>query len=271
MGHFLDTREGTLVCAHRGHSVDGHENSPQALRMAAEKGADLCEIDLRLSSDGVMVVFHDTLLDETATGSGPVASHDWATLSGMRHRLRGSGEIGEPISRVEDILDLAQSLPLNWVIEIKDEFALEQVQSLLGMVNDAGLTDRVLYSSFDLPLLKALRVLQPASRTLGLLHCRVVDPVAVAQAAGVAALTMEVPNTAIEDAHKLAEAGLFATHLVRSFGHYASAGTQGGKNLDRLVQAIADRQLGILFCDDVDWGHEVRSSASGDVRIVLTN
>ena len=271
MGHFLDNRKGTLLCAHRGHSVDGHENSPHALRLAAEKGADLCEIDLRLSSDGVMVVFHDMMLDETATGNGAVASHDWATLSGMRHRLRGSGEIGEPISRIEDILDVAQSLPLHWVIEIKDELSLEQVQSLLAMVEEAGLTDRVMYSSFDLPLLKALREFQPAARTLGLLHSRVVDPVAVAQAAGVAALTMEVPDAAIGDARVLSEAGLFATHLVRSLGHYTSAGTRGAKNLDRLVQAIAEEQLGILFCDDVDWGHEVRSSANGDARIALTN
>ena len=271
MGHFLDTRKGTLVCAHRGHSVDGHENSPQALRMAAEKGADLCEIDLRLSSDGVMVVFHDMLLDETATGRGAVASHDWATLCGMRHRLRGSGEVGAPLSRIEDILDLAQSLPLHWVIELKDTFSREQIQRLLSLVAEADFADRVMYSSFDLPQLKNLRAMQPAARTLGLLHGRVVDPVTVAQDAGVAALTTDVPNSALGDAVVLAEAGLFATHFVRPLSYYSSAGARGVRDLELLTESIGHGQLGILFCDDVYWGHEVRAAATRHSSVALTD
>lgn len=258
MDHFLDSREGPLLVAHRGHSVDGHENSPHALRLAAEKGADACEIDLRLTSDNVMVVFHDELLDATSTGTGAIASHAWDVLQSVHHRLRGNGTMGEPLSRFEDILDLAKALPMNLVVEIKDEFPAEQITTLLGLVSHAGMAANVVYSSFDLPQLMALRDIDPEARTLGLLHGRVPEPVAVAKAAGLAAMAMEFPASAILDAHRLVEAGIRATLLVKPRAYYASAGVRGRREFLRIAEAIEDGSLGVLFCDDVDWGHRVR-------------
>ncbi len=262
MQHFFDTGRGPLLIAHRGHSVGGHENSREALRMAAEKGADACEIDLRLSADGVMVVFHDATLDETSTATGAVASHGWEDLKTVRYRLRGTGAVAEPLCRVEELLDLAASLGMNLVVEIKETFTTDQIASLLGRVSQARMAERVAYSSFDLPQLMRLREIAPEARTLGLLHGRVPDPVAVASAAGLAAMTMEFPEAAIQDAHLLASSGIAASLLVKPREYYASAGARGLNHLLRIVGAIQDGSLGLLFCDDVDWGQRVRGVAS---------
>lgn len=52
-----------IVIAHRGSSGERPEHTLAAYRLALEQGADLIEMDLQLSSDGVLVGLHDTVLD----------------------------------------------------------------------------------------------------------------------------------------------------------------------------------------------------------------
>ena len=59
---FLE-RKCTTIYAHRGNS-DGKypENSIESFHEALKQGADIIETDLRLSKDGVVMVFHDKYL-----------------------------------------------------------------------------------------------------------------------------------------------------------------------------------------------------------------
>jgi glycerophosphoryl diester phosphodiesterase len=47
------------IIAHRGASADAPENSLSAMKLAWEQKADAVELDLWLSSDGKLIVFHD--------------------------------------------------------------------------------------------------------------------------------------------------------------------------------------------------------------------
>lgn len=47
------------IIAHRGASADAPENSLSAMKLAWEQGADAIELDLWLSKDGKLIVFHD--------------------------------------------------------------------------------------------------------------------------------------------------------------------------------------------------------------------
>jgi glycerophosphoryl diester phosphodiesterase len=44
----------------------------------------LIETDVRMSADGVFVLLHDSELDRTTTGEGPVAERSWAELEPLR-------------------------------------------------------------------------------------------------------------------------------------------------------------------------------------------
>ena len=55
------------LIAHRGASAHAPENTLVAFRHALELGAQEVELDVRLSSDGEIVVFHDDRLDEKKT------------------------------------------------------------------------------------------------------------------------------------------------------------------------------------------------------------
>jgi glycerophosphoryl diester phosphodiesterase len=49
----------TRVIAHRGASAYAPENTLAAFELAARQGADMIELDVQRSADGVLVIFHD--------------------------------------------------------------------------------------------------------------------------------------------------------------------------------------------------------------------
>ena len=49
----------TRVIAHRGASAYAPENTLPAFELAARQGADMIELDVQRSADGVLVIFHD--------------------------------------------------------------------------------------------------------------------------------------------------------------------------------------------------------------------
>ena len=90
---------GALPFAHRGlHGGGIVENGPGAIRAAVEGGYGT-EIDVRLSRDGVAMVFHDERLDRLTGQGGRLADRTAAELGALR--LSGSGE---PIPSLSEAL-----------------------------------------------------------------------------------------------------------------------------------------------------------------------
>lgn len=101
--------------AHRGLHRDGvPENSLEAFRLAVESGYGI-ELDVRLSRDGELVVFHDDTLDRVTAESGRVADRDCAELENIK--LLGSEHT---IPRFSEVLELVRGrVPL--LVEIKED------------------------------------------------------------------------------------------------------------------------------------------------------
>ncbi|MGB3259808.1 glycerophosphodiester phosphodiesterase [Paenisporosarcina sp.] len=65
--------EHPIILAHRGGSLIAPENSMAAFKKAAELGVHGFEIDIRLTKDEEIVVFHDEYVDRTTDGAGRIA------------------------------------------------------------------------------------------------------------------------------------------------------------------------------------------------------
>jgi glycerophosphoryl diester phosphodiesterase len=63
-----------VIFAHRGDRLHEPENTLPAFQQAMEKGADGVELDAKLTSDGHVIVIHDTTVERTTNGKGRVAS-----------------------------------------------------------------------------------------------------------------------------------------------------------------------------------------------------
>ena len=73
-------RRMTWVIAHRGASADERENTIPAFERAIELGADFVELDVQVSADGALVVFHDLDLDRLTPLRGPLRRRTLAEL-----------------------------------------------------------------------------------------------------------------------------------------------------------------------------------------------
>lgn len=93
------------IIAHRGASHDAPENTLASVRLAWERGSDAVEVDVMLSRDGQVVVFHDKDTKRLAGVEGKVVDQDWETLS--RHdvgRWKGAKWSGERIPLLGPVL-----------------------------------------------------------------------------------------------------------------------------------------------------------------------
>lgn len=99
--------------AHRGlHGEGVPENSLSAFRAAAEAGVGI-ELDVQLSSDGVLMVFHDETLVRMTGKEGKVSDYTCAALREMH-----LGESGDTVPTFADVLALVSGrVPL--LVEVK--------------------------------------------------------------------------------------------------------------------------------------------------------
>ncbi len=158
-----------MVIAHRGACKRAPENTMAAFRLADEMGADAIEFDVKLTADGHVVVMHDQTLDRTTNGSGPVHASTLAEIKMMDAGAHfGEGYAGERVPTLEEVLDgLGDKLLLN--IELTNYARLwdRLPETVVGLVRERGMQDRVLLSSFNpMALLKAARIAPEIPRGL---------------------------------------------------------------------------------------------------------
>jgi glycerophosphoryl diester phosphodiesterase len=160
-----------LVVAHRGSSATWPENTLPAFRAGIEEGADMVELDVHATSDGVLVCLHDATLDRT-TDAGAVLGQKGIAVRGVPSveldrfdagSYRGPSHAGTKIPTLAAALELIgqHAVPM---VEHKDCAP----EAMLDVLRATGCADAVLVQSFDWAWLRALRALAP-DVTLGAL------------------------------------------------------------------------------------------------------
>jgi glycerophosphoryl diester phosphodiesterase len=147
----LSSLSKPVVIAHRGASKLAPENTLAAFRLAIDQQADAIELDVQLSADKEVVVFHDNKLDRTTNGEGYLRDHNYQSLSELKAGiLFGSPYHTERIPTLSQVFTtFGKSIFYN--IELKN--LLTPFDSLPFLVNklikDYQLETHVLISSFN--------------------------------------------------------------------------------------------------------------------------
>jgi glycerophosphoryl diester phosphodiesterase len=147
---FLE-HDGPIAFAHRGaHFEDGiTENSMAAFARAVELGFRYVETDVHATADGVLVAFHDDVLDRTTDGTGRINDLPWSTVRTARLR---EGDGGVPL--LEDLLGAWPDLRVN--VDAKADPAVEP---LVEVIRRTDAWDRVCLAAFSDRRLDRLRAL----------------------------------------------------------------------------------------------------------------
>jgi glycerophosphoryl diester phosphodiesterase len=166
---FFETR--TLNIAHRGGARLWPEHTLLAYERALEAGADVIELDLHATSDGVIVALHDATVDRTTDGSGVVRNMTYDELRqldagyrftrdrGATYPWRGRGLT---IPTLDEALDLLGSTPM--AIEIKQ--AVPPIAAeVLATFEAHGAVEHAIFVSFDRRPVETIRELDADALT----------------------------------------------------------------------------------------------------------
>lgn len=157
-----------LIIAHRGSSAAAPENTRAAFLLALSDGADGIELDVRLASDGIPVVFHDESLKRITGNDIPVRSMTSAELGRISVGAwfnRQDPELADPVFDKEKIptLDEVFKLLIGFagVLFVELKCGKDDARYLVTAVCESVLRNqpdyRVILKSFFLDAIPRLR------------------------------------------------------------------------------------------------------------------
>ena len=164
------------VVAHRGGTADEPENTLLAFRTALRNGADLLELSVQLTRDGVPVLYRPADLSAWTAGKGAVAD---ATLDQLRRlnagwqfkRTLATGEVVHPYREApvgiptlrEALRQIPAEVPI--ILDLKSVPAAPLVQAVAQVLEEEQAWSRVHLYSTVAEHLRLFRAASPKART----------------------------------------------------------------------------------------------------------
>ncbi len=180
------------IFAHRGASGAYPENTLVAFREAVRMGADAIELDVQLSRDRELIVFHDETLERTTGLSGRVIDWKLAAIQKMDVGERYAPEFaGEHIPSLQEVFEAVPSSILLNIHVIAHSYSRKMLATrLVQYLHEADAWERCFITS-DARTLKQVHRLHPGAKICSLtrfpnpsdylrhsmeLGCRIVQP-----------------------------------------------------------------------------------------------
>ena len=184
----FESKNRTMNIAHRGARSLAPENTILAARKALELGADMWELDVRMTYDGELIVIHDDTLERTSNVSDvfptrrPWLVHQFSideirlldfgswfgekdpfgqVEAGLVPKSDLSSYVGEPAPTLEEALNF--TLEHNWRVNLeikglRDISGDDQVvKKVIELVDKLSMAGHVLISSFNRKHLEQVR------------------------------------------------------------------------------------------------------------------
>jgi glycerophosphoryl diester phosphodiesterase len=145
------------VIAHRGYACSEDENSIQSVQRAWWAGADGVEVDVRVSSDGVVYLFHDDEISNTQ-----IAGLSYSEIVSLNNK---------PISTLFEVLDATNGEGY-FVLDLKTN-EIAEVDEIIDVVRASHITAQsVSFQSGSLDSLNHIRHRMPSARLTFLSHLK---------------------------------------------------------------------------------------------------
>ena len=146
-----------VLIAHRGASATAPEGTRAAIREAIRAHADMVELDVQMTRDGRLIIFHDERLERTTDGSGRLSAMRYAQIAGV-----DAGSWFHPRFAGERVLLVSQALrliPPRMGINLELKRTRQRralLQRLTQLIRWTRKARRLVVSSFDAALLAPL-------------------------------------------------------------------------------------------------------------------
>ena len=156
----LKGRIKPYVMAHRGNRMRCPENTITSFRQAVRDGADIIETDLHLSLDGEFMCIHDSSVDRTTGGTGPVSEKTLKELKALN-----AGHYAKVNERIPTLRETIEVIPddIALALELKTDAFLDPAVCirLAKILFEKGILDRTVVLSFSWDRIKTVKSVLP--------------------------------------------------------------------------------------------------------------
>lgn len=160
------------VTAHRGDSKHAPENTMAAISLAVENQADIVEIDVRQTKDGVLVLMHDESLLRTTGVDKLVGEVDYDFVTSLDPGSDFSEEYaGEKVPTLDEVLEFGKENDVFYNIELKPEDYYQGYEEhIVALIEEYEYQDNCVVASSDQDALRKVKILNPDIKTICIVH-----------------------------------------------------------------------------------------------------
>lgn len=263
---FTNVSNICITHAHRGARGYAPENTIPAFKKAHELGAEAIELDVNLTKDGHVVIFHDFVLSRTSniaehpelqkegkdTGIHHLTLNEVRTLdagkwyaekdpfeqiaNGTVSKEEARAFTGTIIPTLEEVLEFIKQTGMLLNLEIKDQTKIGDnnqilVKKVLELITRHDVKSQTMISSFNHDYLRTIHKEMPDMPIGVLVEERLENPVAYCKKLNATAYHPCRKFTTADDLEKLREAGLMVNIWTINCEHelhaFANWGTSG--------------------------------------------
>ena len=156
--------------AHRGASEYAPENTLSSFYLGLVQGANGIETDVRRTSDGHLVLFHDSKLDRVTDGGGLLAEFTLEELKKIRVFGNSINQFYDCITTYREFLEHFSKYDIRFAIELK---APDIEADVLSLSKEFGIVEKTTFTSSNFDYLKKLKEMEPSARIGWLLGWKV--------------------------------------------------------------------------------------------------
>lgn len=128
-----------VVVAHRGDWRNYPENSIPAIESIIRMGVDVMELDLKMTSDSVLVLSHDGTCNRTTTGKGPISTMTLDSLKGFNLRTAHGVKTPYKMPTLREALEVCKDR-----IVVNIDQGYQFYDQVLAITEELGVTDQIL-------------------------------------------------------------------------------------------------------------------------------
>ncbi len=131
--------KNVVVACHRGDWRNWPENSLAAIESVIGMGADIVELDLKLTKDSVLVVCHDRTIDRTTSGKGRVCD---ITYDSIRRCVLKTGHGVKTTHRMPTLREALEVCKDRIVVNVDQGYGYYDL--VLCVTEELGVTEQIL-------------------------------------------------------------------------------------------------------------------------------
>lgn len=162
----FDQQDEVSITAHRGSAFKAPENTLSAIEQAIEDGADYIEIDVRMTADGVPVLWHDANMRRVFGLGGKISD---LTLQEARERDAGSWFASrfshERIATLEEVIATTRGRAGLYVDIKPDPDTPTLTREVVSLLKRTGAIEGTVIAAAEWSVLTEVRELAPELKT----------------------------------------------------------------------------------------------------------